>query len=84
MEGPKTGFAVALDVLDPESAKRMGQPYVVSLGVNNATKEQFETGLKLLTVLTARLQKTYDERFGCEASSSYSRHRDTHLEEGGE
>lgn len=77
------GFAIHLDVFDPDAAKRAGKPYELRLGINTATQEQFEAGLKLLTVLYERMIKTYEERF-LETSTAHPGDRDGDLEEGGE
>lgn len=57
------GFAIHLDIFDSDAAKKAGKPYELRLGINTATQEQYEAGLKLLTVLYERLIKTYEERF---------------------
>ncbi len=76
------GFAVYLDVLDPDAAAKVGKPFEVKLGVNTATEEQFATGIKMLSILLDRLISTYEERF-LEKGSSRPRAGDGDLEEGG-
>jgi hypothetical protein len=55
-------LAIQLYIFDPEDAKKKGKPFELSWSLASASKEQVESGVKLLEVLSHKLSQHLLER----------------------
>lgn len=55
-------LAIQLYIFDPEDAQKKGKPFELSWSLASASKEQVESGVKLLEVLSHKLSQHLLER----------------------